>query len=82
MPEWQYTRSTSTNCRERPDIDLLNDAGEAGWELIAITSNNVAYLKRGPAQQVQSEPAVSRSMNSHLRCGMSIWAPPPTLTDA
>jgi hypothetical protein len=28
------------------DIDLLDELGKDGWELIAITANNIAYLKR------------------------------------
>ena len=28
------------------DIDLLNDAGGDGWELVAILPNNISYLKR------------------------------------
>ena len=29
----------------KDEIDLLNDAGQDGWELVAITDNNVALLK-------------------------------------
>jgi DNA-binding protein H-NS len=32
--------------RRTVDIDALNDAGDEGWELAAILSNNIAYLKR------------------------------------
>ena len=28
------------------EIDVLNDVGAQGWELIAIMSNHVAYLRR------------------------------------
>jgi hypothetical protein len=28
------------------DIEILNAAGEEGWEVVHITANNVAYLKR------------------------------------
>jgi hypothetical protein len=31
--------------RQQDEIDLLCDAGADGWELIAITANNVAYLQ-------------------------------------
>ncbi len=62
MAEWEYTKiNLNESPRKTEDIDLLNDAGKAGWELIALTSNNVAYLKRGLSQQVQSEPARTRS---------------------
>jgi len=32
--------------RRQNDIDLLCELGGNGWELVAITPNNVAYLKR------------------------------------
>jgi len=47
MPAWEYI---SINLSDLPletdDIDVLNDAGKIGWELVAITSNNIAFLKR------------------------------------
>ena len=34
------------------DIDVLNDAGKDGWELVAIAANYCAYLRRlKPAQK-------------------------------
>jgi hypothetical protein len=38
--------------REGDDIGLLDELGQEGWELVGITANNVAYLKRqvGSAQ--------------------------------
>ena len=32
--------------REGDDIDLLDELGKEGWELVGITANNIAYLKR------------------------------------
>jgi len=59
MPQWEYRKIQLV---ETPsgggNIDILNEAGEEGWELAAITTNNVAYLKRravgsiGPAEIV------------------------------
>lgn len=47
MPEWEYTRINLNEVpRRTDDIDLLNDAGKNGWELVAITTNNIAFLKR------------------------------------
>jgi hypothetical protein len=47
MPSWDYRKIDLNNVpRKTDDIDLLNDAGEQGWDLIAITPNNFAYLKR------------------------------------
>jgi hypothetical protein len=45
-------------------VDLLSDAGEDGWELVHITANNVAYLKRQideptPAKLVRRRSATS-----------------------
>jgi hypothetical protein len=47
MPEWEYiTINLCDLPRKTSELDLLNDAGEKGWELVTITSNNIAYLKR------------------------------------
>jgi hypothetical protein len=47
MPQWDYRKINLNDVpRKSDDIDLLIDAGEEGWELIAITPNNIAYLKR------------------------------------
>jgi hypothetical protein len=47
MPEWEYiTLDLSDLPRRTTVLDLLNDAGKQGWELVFITSNNIAYLKR------------------------------------
>jgi hypothetical protein len=47
MPEWEYVTVSLSDLpvKTRP-VDVLNDAGEQGWELVTITSNNIAYLKR------------------------------------
>jgi len=34
------------------DIDLLNAAGQDAWELVQITANKIAYLKRA----IEPEP--------------------------
>jgi hypothetical protein len=45
--QWEYRKILlNEHHRREDDIDLLCDAGEHGWELVAITPNNVAYLKR------------------------------------
>jgi len=47
MPQWEYRTinlcDLPRNCKE---AELLDEAGDEGWELVAITSNNLAYLKR------------------------------------
>jgi hypothetical protein len=45
MPEWEYRKILLSELpRRRGDIDLLNEAGSQGWELVTILTNNVAYL--------------------------------------
>ena len=47
MPEWKYRKIDLNLYRPQGDeLDLLNAAGAEGWELVAIASNNMAYLKR------------------------------------
>jgi hypothetical protein len=55
MPQWEYRKINLNDVpRKSEDIDVLTDAGEEGWELIAITPNNIAYVKR---QREQTAPA-------------------------
>ena len=52
MSQWEYRKIDLNNVpRKSDDIDLLNEAGERGWEMVAITANNLAYLKRIVEQQ-------------------------------
>ena len=45
--EWQYRKILlNEHVRSGDDIELLCAAGKQGWELIAITPNSVAYLRR------------------------------------
>lgn len=47
MPQWEYDKIDLSNVSARSDdVDLLDAAGRDGWELVGITVNNVAYLKR------------------------------------
>jgi hypothetical protein len=47
MPEWEYrTINLSDLPPKTSELDLLGEAGEEGWELVVLTSNNIAYLKR------------------------------------
>ena len=44
---WEYRKILlNEHHREEDDVDLLLEAGEDGWELVAITPHNIAYLKR------------------------------------
>jgi hypothetical protein len=47
MPQWEYSKIDLNNVPVKAsDLDALDDAGKEGWELVGITANNVAYLKR------------------------------------
>ena len=68
MARWEYTKiHLSELPRQGDDVDLLNDAGNNGWELVGITNNNIAYLKRPiaePAPQVAEKTARRRKVSS------------------
>ena len=42
------------------ELDLLNAAGAEGWELVGITSHNMAYLKRVVAEVAATARAGER----------------------
>jgi len=47
MPQWEYSKIDLNNVPAKSsDLDALDEAGKDGWELVGITANNVAYLKR------------------------------------
>ena len=51
MPEWKYRKiALNFHGPQGDELDLLNAAGADGWELVGITSNNMAYLKREVAE--------------------------------
>jgi hypothetical protein len=56
MPQWQYRKIDLSSHDPRADgIDLLNAAGRDGWELVIITSNHIAYLKRPVVEAAGAE---------------------------
>jgi hypothetical protein len=60
MPQWQYRTIYLNEVPRGSDaIDVLNDAGGEGWELVGITTNNIAYLKRQVAQIGATVPSAS-----------------------
>jgi hypothetical protein len=63
MPEWEYrTLDLNDFPRQTEGLDVLNDAGEEGWELVIIMPNQIAYLKRQVAKpRTRSAPTRSAS---------------------
>ena len=67
MPHWEHRKIDLNNVpRKTDDIDLLNDAGDQGWELVTITPNSIAYFKRrlddpAPAPAARRKPATPRA---------------------
>ena len=50
MQQWEYIKiDLNSASAKRDDIDILTSVGNEGWELVAITVNNMAYLKRAVA---------------------------------
>jgi hypothetical protein len=47
MPQWRYCAIDLNDLpRGSDEIDVVNAAGADGWELVAITGNRIAYMKR------------------------------------
>ena len=56
--QWQYRTVDLNDLPPRAcELDLLNAAGEVGWELVSITDNRIAFLKR----QIDDDPAPGRA---------------------
>ena len=57
MPQWQYLTIYLNEIPLGSDaLAVLNDAGGEGWELIGITANNIAFMKRQIVAPVQTRP--------------------------
>jgi hypothetical protein len=60
MTQWEYRKINLNDLpRRTEDIDVLTDVGEEGWELVIISVNSIAYLKRpieGPAPAQETAP--------------------------
>ena len=55
VSEWEYLKIDLNQRGPREDeLDLLNRAGAAGWELVGISATNIAYLKRS-VEEVASD---------------------------
>ena len=69
MSGWEYRKIDLNDVPPKAtDIDVLNATGTDGWELVAITANNVAYLKRRlpepPAAKTSRRKTASSSSDS------------------
>lgn len=73
MPQWEYRKIHLNDVPPKTDeIDLLNEAGNDGWEFVGITSNNIAYLKRqveeaAPAEEELPPAASARRKRASSR---------------
>lgn len=57
MASYEYLKlDLNTHNKNTTDTDLLTAAGAHGWELIQITSNNIAYMIREIEDEI-SQPA-------------------------
>jgi hypothetical protein len=68
MLQWEYREIQLSDLPRRTnEIDLLNDAGKNGWELVTIATNNVARLKRRVAMPTatptRSSPGIPTGEN-------------------
>jgi hypothetical protein len=62
MPEWKYRKiALNFHGPQGDELDLLNAAGADGWELVGITSNNMAYLKREVAEAATAHADETRA---------------------
>jgi hypothetical protein len=64
MPRWEYRKIYLNDLPPRSEeLDILNAAGEDGWEIIGITGTNVAYLKRqlNEPEAAEASPTLARS---------------------
>jgi hypothetical protein len=74
MPSWEYEKIDLNSLpRNTDEIDLLNDAGKEGWELVAITPNNIAYVKRevAAATAAASAPRKASAASTRTRASSS-----------
>ena len=61
MAEWEYRKLfLNMHPPQGDELDVLNAAGAEGWELVSITSNNLAYLKRQVDEVALSPDADSK----------------------
>lgn len=53
---WEYKKiDLNSPPRKKTAMDLLNEAGQEGWELISVNPLGSAYFKRQKPQTMPSE---------------------------
>ncbi len=73
MTQWEYDKvDLSSLSTKISNLDLLNDAGKEGWELVAVTVNNFAVMKR----KVSPVPS-ARSGGARVHAGEVVVPPKP-----
>ena len=66
MREWEYRKLYLNQHSPRgDDLEVLNAAGTAGWELVGITGHNVAYLKREAGEPDRMSAVASGNAQAH-----------------
>ena len=65
MTQWEYAKVDLNNVpANTSDLDLLNDAGKEGWELVTVTVNNFAVMKREVSPAPSTRPATRASVRA------------------
>jgi H-NS histone C-terminal domain len=65
MKRWEYHKIDLNQLPRKGDVlDLLDEAGEQGWELVVILPNNLAHFKR-VAEQRAAEKQTDPSFSPH-----------------
>ena len=53
--QWEYLKlDLNAVPRRGNEIDVLNGAGSDGWELVTVTRNGIAFLKRAIGQPAKA----------------------------
>jgi hypothetical protein len=64
VSEWEYLKvDLNQHPRRGDELDVLNQVGAEGWELVSITATNLAYLKRRVEDVVADAPISAERRN-------------------
>ena len=63
MTRWEYHKIDLNQLPRRAEVlDLLDDAGEEGWELVVILANNLARRTSERQRRMRKRPRQVRLM--------------------